>query len=74
MRIDSHHHLWRYDSLEYPWIDEGMSFLRRDHVACKLSGMATEVRDPEWTIETFRTYFETVLDAFGPARLIFGTD
>jgi L-fuconolactonase len=30
MRTDSYHHLWRYDSLEYPWINEGMSVLRRD--------------------------------------------
>jgi predicted TIM-barrel fold metal-dependent hydrolase len=30
MRIDSYHHLSRYDGLEYPWINEGMSVLRRD--------------------------------------------
>ena len=36
MRIDSHHHLWRYDSLEYPWINEGMSVLRRDYLPSDL--------------------------------------
>jgi L-fuconolactonase len=29
-RIDSHHHLWRYDPVEYSWITEGMSAIRRD--------------------------------------------
>jgi L-fuconolactonase len=56
MWIDSHHHLWRYES------------------ACKLSGMTTDVRDLEWTTETIWPYFETVLDAFGRDRLMFGTD
>ena len=30
MRIDSHQHFWRYDPLEYAWIDESMAALRRD--------------------------------------------
>ena len=29
-RIDAHHHLWRYDPAEYPWISDEMSILRRD--------------------------------------------
>lgn len=29
-RIDAHHHLWRYTSEEYGWIDESMAKLRRD--------------------------------------------
>ena len=29
-RIDSHHHLWRYDKSEYGWIGEDMSLLARD--------------------------------------------
>ena len=28
--IDSHLHLWRYDPVEYDWIDGTMSALRRD--------------------------------------------
>ncbi len=56
------------------WADKIRELARRDHVACKLSGMATEVRDPEWTTEIFRPYFETVLEAFCPVRLMFGTD
>jgi L-fuconolactonase len=30
MRVDAHHHLWRYDAAEYGWIDESMQALRRD--------------------------------------------
>ncbi len=31
-RIDSHHHLWRYDKSEYGWIGEDMSLLARDYL------------------------------------------
>lgn len=30
MRLDSHHHFWRYNPLEYDWIDESQSLIRRD--------------------------------------------
>lgn len=30
MKIDAHHHFWRYDVEEYPWISEDMSVLKRD--------------------------------------------
>ena len=29
-KIDSHHHLWRYDKKNYEWIDDNMEVLRRD--------------------------------------------
>jgi len=29
-RIDAHHHVWRYTSQEFEWLDENMSTLRRD--------------------------------------------
>jgi len=29
-RIDAHQHFWRYDALQYPWIDDRMLPLRRD--------------------------------------------
>ena len=34
--IDSHHHLWRYSTAEYGWIDESMAELRRDFVTTDL--------------------------------------
>jgi L-fuconolactonase len=30
MRVDAHQHFWKYDSLEYDWIDDRMAALRRD--------------------------------------------
>ncbi len=30
MRIDAHQHFWRYNPLEYGWIDDSMAALRRD--------------------------------------------
>ena len=30
MKIDAHHHFWRYDPVQYDWIGEDMGALRRD--------------------------------------------
>lgn len=30
MKIDSHHHFWSYDPIEYGWIDDAMKSIRRD--------------------------------------------
>jgi L-fuconolactonase len=30
--IDSHHHLWRYDAADYPWMSGSMEKLRRDYL------------------------------------------
>jgi L-fuconolactonase len=32
IRIDAHHHFWRYSPEEYEWIDESMATLRRDYL------------------------------------------
>jgi L-fuconolactonase len=56
------------------WAAAIRDLARREHVACKLSGMVTEVRDPAWDPDLLRPYFETVFDAFGPDRLMFGSD
>ncbi|MCC9641711.1 amidohydrolase family protein [Rhodopirellula sp. JC740] len=47
---------------------------RRPHLTCKFSGVATEVRDAEWNIDTVRPYWDVALEAFGPKRLMFGSD
>ncbi len=36
MRIDSHHHFWRYSSDEYGWIDESKQSLQRDFLPSDL--------------------------------------
>ncbi len=47
---------------------------RRENVACKFSGVVTEVRDAAWTIDQIRPYWETALEAFGTDRLMYGSD
>jgi L-fuconolactonase len=32
MRVDSHHHIWRYDPLEYAWIGPDQHILQRDYL------------------------------------------
>ena len=56
------------------WHKNIVDLAGRDNVACKLSGMATEVTDPEWTADLLEPYFHTALEAFGPDRLLFGSD
>ena len=47
---------------------------RRPNVTCKLSGMVTEADWQTWSPHQLKPYFDTVLDAFGPSRLMFGSD
>jgi L-fuconolactonase len=46
----------------------------RPNVYCKLSGLVTEAEYRQWTEEQLQPYFEVVLEAFGPQRLMFGSD
>lgn len=47
---------------------------RLEHVSCKISGMVTEARWNEWQPDDFQNYMDTALAAFGPDRLMFGSD
>jgi len=44
------------------------------NVYCKLSGMVTEADWQHWKKEDFHPYLDVVFDAFGPDRLMFGSD
>ena len=57
-----------------PWRRNIAELARRDNVYCKISGMVTEADPRNWTVEQLRPYFDTVLGAFGPDRLMFGSD
>ncbi|SFC47086.1 amidohydrolase family protein [Streptomyces aidingensis] len=46
----------------------------RPNTVCKLSGMVTEADWHRWTVAGLRPYAEVVLEAFGPERLMFGSD
>ena len=56
------------------WAKNITELAKREQVTCKISGMATEVRGGEWDADLLRPYFDTVLEAFGPQRLMFGSD
>ena len=56
------------------WCRDLAELARRPNVCCKFSGVVTEVPGFQWTPELLRPYFEVVLNAFGPERLMFGSD
>jgi L-fuconolactonase len=47
---------------------------KRQHVSCKISGILTELRGETWDIDMLRPYFDIVYEAFGPQRVMFGSD
>ena len=56
------------------WAANIRELARRENCYCKLSGMVTEANWSTWSPDELTPYFETVLDAFGPHRLMFGSD
>ncbi|MFO0911105.1 MAG: amidohydrolase family protein, partial [Isosphaeraceae bacterium] len=44
------------------------------NVFCKLSGMVTEASWADWRASDLTPYVQAALDAFGPSRLMFGSD
>jgi len=64
----------RASAFDRAWADGLRELARRPHVTCKLSGMVTEVRDPGWSPGLLQPYLDVALGAFGPSRLMFGTD
>ncbi|MFF7446011.1 MULTISPECIES: amidohydrolase family protein [unclassified Streptomyces] len=44
------------------------------HVRCKVSGLITEADHETWTVDDIRPVWEVLLAAFGPNRLMFGSD
>ena len=57
-----------------PWRSNLQELARRENVYCKISGMVTEAEWHSWNEAQLWPYIETVLAAFGPGRLMFGSD
>lgn len=57
-----------------PWAGLVGELAAEPNVCCKLSGMATEADPAAWTVDDLRPYAERVLEAFGPSRVMFGSD
>lgn len=56
------------------WEKNIRELAKRENVVCKISGMVTEADFKLWTPEQLKPYFEVVLEAFSPERLMFGSD
>ena len=57
-----------------PWKENIQELAKRPNVYCKLSGVVTEADWGSWNQDQLIPYFDTVLSAFGPNRLMFGSD
>ena len=56
-----------------PWAESLRDLALRPNVVCKLSGLPAE-SSGEWTDAQLRPFLDVALDAFGPDRLLFGSD
>lgn len=56
------------------WQPGFRALARHANVACKLSGLVTEAAWHAWRAVDLRRCLDSALDAFGPERLLFGSD
>ncbi|MEV0911394.1 amidohydrolase family protein [Streptomyces hokutonensis] len=57
-----------------PWEAALRSLAALPNTHCKLSGLVTEADWKTWSTQDLRPYTDVALDAFGPGRLMFGSD
>lgn len=57
-----------------PWAAQMRELAQNRNVFCKVSGLVTEADWQQWSAGDFRPYLDVVFDAFGPDRLLFGSD
>lgn len=57
-----------------PWREGLTELARRSHCYCKMSGLVTEAEWSNWTPDDIRPYLDVAFEAFGPERLMFGSD
>ncbi|HSS98052.1 MAG TPA: amidohydrolase family protein [Terriglobales bacterium] len=62
------------DRILSPWDRNIAELAKRENVYCKISGMVTEANWKNWGEEDLSPYFDKVLTAFGPQRLMIGSD
>ena len=56
-----------------PWAEGLRALAAQPNVSCKLSGLQT-IAAPDWTYADLAPFVEVALAAFGPDRLLFGSD
>ncbi|MCC2548703.1 amidohydrolase family protein [Hymenobacter sp. BT175] len=57
-----------------PWRQELGKLAAHENVFCKVSGLVTEADWAVWQPGDFRPYLDAAFEAFGPRRLLFGSD
>jgi L-fuconolactonase len=57
-----------------PWARDLKELARRPHVSAKISGLVTEAIWDAWQPEQLWPYLDVALEAFGPSRLLYGSD
>jgi L-fuconolactonase len=62
------------DRVISPWREDLQALADFPNVTCKISGMVTEARWQQWQPEDFHPYLDAVFAAFGPERLMVGSD
>ncbi len=62
------------DGMLEPWATDIRRLAAFPNVVCKVSGMVTEADWQHWQPADFRPYLDVVLGAFGPERIMFGSD
>jgi L-fuconolactonase len=62
------------DGMLEPWSTGIGRLAAYPNVVCKISGMVTEADWRGWQPSHLRPYLDVVLEAFGPQRLMFGSD
>ncbi len=62
------------DRIISPWDKNMREMAKRQNVYCKLSGMVTEADPQRWSAEGLQPYIDVVLGAFGPNRIMYGSD
>lgn len=62
------------DGVLSPWREQIRELARSPNVQCKVSGMVTEANHSGWKQDDFRPYLDVIVEAFGPGRLMYGSD
>jgi len=71
------------DHIAKPYIKEGYidswallmcAIAKHENVSCKISGMITEADYKTWKTKDLMPYIDVVLEAFGPQRIVYGSD
>jgi L-fuconolactonase len=57
-----------------PWASHLRTFALCPNTSVKLSGLLTECTTSAWSVDDLRPYVDVILEAFGPDRIMLGSD